>query len=94
MVSRTDPASATQRTNLGLPTLAATQVVIVADTATCRIASAAYDAAMGVSAPDEAPLVLQLGNRYVVVKRLKFERGRMNVLFDQSFSTVLKKIWF
>jgi hypothetical protein len=50
---------------------------------------------MGVSAPDEPPLVLQLGTRhYVVVKRLKFRHERVNILFDKDFSTVLTKLWF
>jgi hypothetical protein len=94
MVSLTDSASATQRANLRLPNIPDAQVTIVSDTTTCRIASAAYDAAVGVSAASEAPLVLQLGSQYVVVKRLKFPRGRVNVLFDQAFTTPQKQIWF
>lgn len=94
MVSRTDAGSVAQRTRLGLPNIPGAQVTIVSDTTTCRVASAAYDAALGESAPGEPPLVLQLSDRYVVVKRLGYPRGRGNVLFDQNFATVIKKIWY
>ena len=94
MVSRTDPGSIAQRTNLGLPNIADSQVTVVSDTTTCRIASAAYDAALAASAASEPPLVLLLGTQYVVVKRLKYVRGRVNVLFNQNFTIVQKKIWY
>jgi hypothetical protein len=94
MVSRTDPGSVAQRTNLGLPNIPDAQVTIVSDTTKCRIASTAYDAALSASAASEPPLVLQLGTQYVVVKRLKFPRGRVNVLFNQDFSIPQKTIWY
>jgi hypothetical protein len=93
MVSGTDPGYVAQRTNLGLPTLSASQVIVVTDTTTCRIASAAYDHELDVSAPSEAPLVLQLGTQYVVVKRLDSDGGRISVLFNQDFTIAQKRIW-
>jgi CRP-like cAMP-binding protein len=94
MVSRTDPGSATQRTNFGLPNIAASQVTIVSDTTTCRIASQAYDLELGASAASEPPIVLQLADKYLVVKRLAYRRGRISILFNQNFTTVIKRIWF
>ena len=93
MVSGTDAGLVAQRANFGLPTLPASQVRIVTDTTTCRIASAAYDKVLGVSAPSEAPVVLQFGAQYVVVKRLKFVRERINVLFNQDFTIAQTRIW-
>jgi hypothetical protein len=93
MVSGTDAGLVAQRANFGLPTLSASQVIIVTDTTTCRIASAAYDRELGVSAPSEAPIVLQLGSQYVVVKTLHFVRERINILFNQDFTTAQKRIW-
>lgn len=93
MVSGTDPGYVAQRANLGLPTLSASQVIVVTDTTTCRIASAAYDHELDVSAPSEAPLVLQLGTQYVVVKRLDSDGGRISVLFNQDFTIAQKRIW-
>jgi len=94
MVSRTDAGSVTQRTKLSLPTLQPSQVLIVTDTTTCRTASNAFDSATGISAAAEAPIVLQLGTQWIVIKRLKYRGGRVNILFDQNFSTAQKKIWF
>jgi hypothetical protein len=94
MVSRTDPASVTTRNGLGLPNLANAQVTIVSDTATCRKASAAYDSVFSLPAPTEAPLVLQLGAQYIVVKGLGNHGDRANVLFNQYFTVAQKKIWY
>lgn len=95
MVSRTDQSSAANRVSLGLPNLPDAQVTIVTDTVTCRIASAAYDSAVSFSAPTEAPLVLKIGTtNYAVVKGLGNSGGRINVLFNQTFTVPGKKIWY
>ena len=94
MVSRTDAPSVTQRANLSLPTLQPSQVLIVTDTTTCRAASNAFDSATGISASAEAPIVLQLGTQWIVIKRLKYRGPRMNILFNQTFATAQEKIWF
>jgi len=93
-VSRTDPASVTARTRLALPNIPNAQVTIVSDTATCRKASAAYDSVFSFPAPSEAPLVLQLGSQYVVVKGLGNRGGRPNVLFNQTFTVAQRKSWY
>jgi len=93
MVSRSDTASARQRLNLGLPTLAANQVQIVSDTTVCRTASVAYDAAANVSYPAQPVVVLALGStRRIVIKDVGFRGAALNLLFDQNFATLLKRI--
>jgi len=92
-VSLTGPAAVTARTRLALPNIPNAQVTIVNDTTTCRKASAAYDSVFNVPAPNEAPLVLQLGSQYIVVKGLGRRGGRANVLFDQTFTVAQRKIW-
>lgn len=95
MVSRTDQASAKNRSYLGLPNIANTQVTIASDTTICRMASAAYDSVVSFPAPSEAPLVLKIGTtQYVVVKGLDNPGGRINVLFNQTFTVAQKKIWY
>ena len=94
MVSRTDSMSVSGRTILGLPTLAANAVTIVTDSTTCARASAAYDNALGVSAASEAPVVLKLGNQWIVVKQLDFPGVSPNVLFNLDFSIAQKTIAF
>ena len=94
MVSRTDAESVAQRSNLSLPTLVPSQVLIVSDTTTCRTASNAFDSATGIPAADEAPIVLQMGTQWIVIKRLKYRGARVNILFNQNFSTAQKRIWF
>jgi hypothetical protein len=94
MVSNPDTAFSRQRTNLGLPLLAANQVRIVGDTATCRVASSAYDSALGRSPSTVPVVVLELGTRRVVVKDIGMRGAWMNLLFNQDFSTLLQKIWY
>jgi hypothetical protein len=94
MVSRTDSQSVAGRTIFGLPTLQASAVTIVTDSATCAIASAAYDTALGVSAASEAPIVLKLGNQWIVIKKLDFPGVSPNVLFNLDFSVAQKTIAF
>jgi hypothetical protein len=95
MVSRTDTASARQRTNLGLPTLSADQVQLVADTTVCRLASAAFDSAAAVSHPTTPVIVLALGTtRRIVIKDIGFHGPWLNLLFDQTFTSMLTKIGY
>ena len=94
MVSRSDPQSVAQRVAFRIPTLLPNQVVVVSDSPVCKTASTAFDKALGVSAPNEAPIVLRLGNYWAVVKRLEFQHYRPNVIFDSTFTTTLSRIWF
>jgi hypothetical protein len=75
-----------------LPLLSATQVKLVGDTAVCRAASIAYDAAVNIAPVDKPVLVLDLGTtRRIVVKDIGFVHYWMNVLFDRDFIVVYKK---
>jgi len=94
MVSRTDSQSVAQRVAFKIPMLLPSQVAVVSDSAVCRTASTAFDKALGVSAPNEAPIVLRLGNYWAVVKRLAFQHYRPNVIFDSTFTTEVSRIWF
>jgi hypothetical protein len=94
MVSRTDSQSVAQRAALGLPALPASAVTIVTDSATCATASAAYDSALSVSAASEAPIVLKLGNHWIVIKKLDFPGVSPNVLFNLDFTAAHKAIAF
>jgi hypothetical protein len=94
MVSRTDSQSVAQRITFNLPTLLPAQVIVIKDASLCAVASAAFDKTIGVSAPDEAPIVLQLGPRWVVVKHLAFRHVRPNLIFDSTFTKKLAGIWF
>jgi hypothetical protein len=98
-VSLTDEASARNRSTLGLPNIPNEQVTIVSDTTTCRIASMAYDSAVGSYALSEPPLVLKIGTEgYVVVKGFETQGGgqhfRMNVLFKQDLTVAKTRIWY
>jgi hypothetical protein len=97
--SLTDQASVTNRSNLGLANVPNEQVTIVSDTTTCRIASTAYDSAVGSYALTEPPLVLKIGTtQYVVVKGFTTQGvttgARMNVLFNQDFTVAKTRIWY
>ena|SRR5687767_9474665 len=95
MVSNPDTAAARQRTNLGLPTLNANQVIIVADTAACRAASIAYDNELGVATPTVPVMVLELATKRVVVKDSGKEVGpNLNILFNHDFTQVITRIWY
>ncbi len=94
MVSRTDEQSVAQRAALKVPTLLPSQVIIVTDRSVCSTASTAFDKALGVSADNEAPIVLQLGTHWAVVKHLAFQHFRPNVIFDSTFTTAVARIWF
>ena len=94
MVSRTDDQSVAQRAALKVPTLLPSQVIIVTDHSVCSIASTAFDKTLGVSAANEAPIVLQLGTHWAVVKQLAFQHFRPNVILDSTFTTTVATIWF
>jgi len=94
MVSRTDEQSIAQRATLKVPTLLPGEVIKVTDRAVCGIASTAFDKALGVSAANEAPIVLQLATHWAVVKHLAFQHYRPNVIFDSTFTTAVARIWF
>lgn len=94
MVSRTDSQSVAQRVAFRIPMLRPSQVTVVTDYAVCRTASAAFDRAFGVSALNEAPIVLQLGNQWAVIKHLNFQHYHPNVIFDKPFTTAIARIWF
>jgi hypothetical protein len=94
MVSRTDSQSVAQRTAFGLQTLPASAVTLVTDSATCATASAAYDTALDLSAVSEAPIVLKLGNQWIVIKKLDFPGVSPNVLFNLDFTVAQKTIAF
>jgi hypothetical protein len=94
MVSRSDEQSIAQRAALKLPTLLPGQVIIVSDHSVCSTASTAFDKTLGVSAANEAPIVLQLGTHWAVVKNLAFRHYHPNVIFDSTFTTAVARIWF
>ena len=94
MVSRTDEQSVAQRVALKLPTLLPNEVTIVTDNSVCSTASSAFDRTLGVSAASEAPIVLQLGTHWAVVKNLAFRHYHPNVIFDTTFTTAVSRIWF
>jgi hypothetical protein len=94
MVSRTDSQSVAQRVAFNLPALVPSQVIVIKDPALCAIASTAFDRTLGVSAANEAPIVLQLGTRWAVVKHLGFRHLRPNVIFDSTFTKAVAKLWF
>lgn len=94
-VSHTDSASVRERTNLMLPFLSAAQVKLVGDTAVCRAASIAYDAAVNIDPVDKPVIVLDLGpTRRIVVKDIGFVHYWLNVLFDRDFTVAIGKIGY
>ena len=94
MVSRTDSQSVAQRAAFRIPMLLPSRVIIVTDHSICSIASAAFDKTLGVSAANEAPIVLHLGTHWAVVKNLAFRHYHPNVIFDSTFTTAVARIWF
>jgi hypothetical protein len=95
VVSAPDTASARQRASLGLSLMSAGQVAIVTDSASCRIASEAYDTELGDSYPVVPVIVLQLGStRNVVIKNSDWESRWMNMIFNSDFSSVLHRGWY
>lgn len=91
LVSLNDSISANQRTRLNLPALAANQVTIVSDTTECRAASLAYDAAVAHRTIGKPVVVLALGTQRLVVKDYPFGEWLLAVLFNQSFTTMIKR---
>ena len=92
IVSLPDTVSANERTRFGLPLLAENQVTIVSDTAVCRTASLAYDAAASVTPIDKPVVVLALGNQRLVIKNYSLGEWLLGILFNQIFTVEIKKI--
>lgn len=94
LVSAPDTQVVRVRTQLGLPTLLNSQVRIVGDTTVCRAASNAYDAYLASPRPNQPVLVLEVGTKRIVSKDIGFRGGvLLNLLFDQTFTTVLDRMW-
>jgi hypothetical protein len=89
----TDTTVVRFRNQTGLPTLQNSQVRLVGDTAICRIASQAYDATLEVPYPNEPVVVLEMGDKRIVVKDIGFRGGvMMALLFNQTFTTLLQRL--
>lgn len=93
-VSSTAPQMVSFRNDTGLPNLSAAQVRLVADTAVCRIASAAFDAKRFNKYPAAPVIVLELGIKRMVIKDVGLTGGRLNFLFTQDFSTLISRMAF
>jgi hypothetical protein len=91
MVSQADSVAANERTRFSLPQLAENQVTIVSDTTVCRTASTAYDAAVSTTAIDKPVVVLAFGAQRLVVKDYRFGEWLLAVLFNQNFTTIVKR---
>lgn len=83
------------RTQTGIPTVLSSQVKLVGDTTICRAASVAFDARVQDQQPSTPVIVLEIGpTRRIVVKETGMRSIAHNMLFDVSFSTLLKTIGF
>jgi hypothetical protein len=83
------------RTQAGIPTVLASQVKLVGDTVVCRAASIAFDARVQNPRPSTPVIVLEIGpTRRIVVKETGRRSVGHNMLFDQTFATLLKTIRF
>lgn len=91
IVSLSDTISANERARLNLPALAENQVTIVTDSATCGIASSAYDAAASTEPINRPVLVLALGTQRLVIKDYRFGEWTLAILFDQTYTTMVKR---
>lgn len=93
LVSMTDPASVARRNRTGIPTLAPSQVRLIADTTSCRAASVAYDAQLQTPHPSEPVIVLELGMTRLVVKDLGNGSRALNMLFNVGFTALVNMFW-
>lgn len=91
MVSQADSVAANERARFSLPQVAENQVTIVSDTTVCRTASTAYDAAASTTPIDKPVVVLAVGTQRLVVKDYRFGEWLLAVLFNQDFTTVVKR---
>ena len=82
------------RADTGIPNISQTQVRFVGDTTACRAASVAIDARRWDKFPEIPVLVLELGTTRLVIKDVDLPGGMLNYLFNQNFSTLLKKMVF
>lgn len=92
IASRTDPASVASRAASGVPTVAATSVRLVADTTVCRTASNAFDGHVQQARPTTPVIVLEIGDRRIVIKDTGLSGRWINMLFSQDFATFLKSL--
>lgn len=79
------------RASKGIPTLTASQVRLVADTAICRSASTAFDARVNEADPAAPVVVIELGSKRLVIKDLPHGGRLLNMLFNTDF-TILYKV--
>lgn len=93
LVALTDSASVARRNRTGIPTLAPSQVRLIADTTVCRAASVAFDAELQTQRPSEPVIVLELGTKRLVVKELGNGARALNMMFDTGFTTLLNMFW-
>lgn len=91
LVSLSDTVAANQRARLGLPALAENQVTIVTDSAACGIASSAYDNAVSGVAIDKPVVILALGTQRLVIKDYRLGEWTLAILFDQTYTTMIKR---
>ncbi|MDP9177908.1 MAG: hypothetical protein M3O61_09535 [Gemmatimonadota bacterium] len=91
LVSQSDTVSANERTRFSLPLVAANQVTIISDTTVCRTASLAYDAAASTVPIDRPVVVLALGTQRLVIKDYRFGEWLLAVLFNQTYTVMVKR---
>lgn len=93
LVSLTDSASVARRARTGIPTLLPSEVRLVTDSAACQTASAAYDSALKLPRPEVPVVVLQLGDKWLVVRTAENGGRSLNMLFNNTFATLLNSFW-
>jgi len=92
LATATDTSNVARRLKMGLPAIESSEVTLVADTAVCRNAVNAFNAAL---LPDSATTtevyVIRFGStRYVVVDDLRRAgEWAYRVIFDSAFTQVL-----
>jgi hypothetical protein len=93
-VSLRDSAAVAERTAFGLPALTEQQVLIVTDSVACETAAKAYYATFGLTAnSNDRFVVLQPGNRRIVLLAQQVTHYTAHVVFDDSFATVISTFW-
>lgn len=93
-VSLTDAISVAERNKFGLPALLENQVLLVTDPVACANAGNAFYVVLGVTPnPNDRFIVLQAGNRRIVLLGGQTSHYTLHVVFDDTFSTVISKFW-
>ena len=90
IVTRTDGNGVAWRTSEGIPSLTPSQVRLVADTTICRLASTAFDARVDGADPATPVVVIELGDKRIVIKDLGRGGRLLNLLFNADFTTFIK----